>query len=169
MRSNPPFTMASVIGASPEGDGLLTMSVTSYSVDPSAAYSWVGSWAATTTGLDSRSYSPYSGSQTRSASQATSAQAAPNSSNGFLRIFIPVIVVVLVVLLAGSIVFLLRWRRKRALRAHRRRTSWAASNKFKWHADAKPPFDDAPGIETLPPYPTSPERVTTHERKISIL
>ncbi|PVG02096.1 hypothetical protein CPB86DRAFT_781040 [Serendipita vermifera] len=30
---------------------------------------------------------------------------------------------------------LIRWRRMRALRAHRRKSSWAAAGKYKWNPD----------------------------------
>jgi hypothetical protein len=39
-------------------------------------------------------------------------------------------------------ILLVRWRRQRALRAHRRKSSWMVSNKFKWPGDTKAPFED---------------------------
>lgn len=57
------------------GDGLETESVTSSSVHQSD-FTWISSWATTTTGMDHITYSPYLGQQSQSASRSS----APESS-----------------------------------------------------------------------------------------
>jgi len=156
----------------PPGDGLATASITSESVNHSQ-FTWISSWATTTTGTDQITYSPYLEQQSQSdSSTGSDSSSSNNSSNGVSRIVIPVVVALLVALACMGGILLVRWRRQRALRAHRRKSSWMASNRFKWHGDVKAPFDDTPHEpEGSPPFTTlpAPQRVTTHERKTSII
>ncbi|KAG8821476.1 hypothetical protein FRC19_007737 [Serendipita sp. 401] len=64
------------------------------------------------------------------------------SSNSVARIVAPIVAVVLIILFILAGLMLVRWRRHRALRAHRRRSSWMASQKYRWPTDAKLPVDD---------------------------
>ncbi|CAG7847906.1 SubName: Full=Uncharacterized protein {ECO:0000313/EMBL:CCA72622.1} [Serendipita indica DSM 11827] len=165
------MTTALLVGAQilPDGDGLPTISVASTASQGTSNFSWVSTWASNTSGMHSITYSPYLGQHSSTHAVQTGSSPSPNTSN--VHIIAPVVGAVLAALFILVGCWLVRRRRNRALNAHRRRSTWMASQKYKWEPDSKrdteagQPDDD-------PPFPTTiqaPTPATTHERKTSIL